>query len=581
MKNLYSLFSLCFLISICSSCRKDSSILSNTETDTAAPVEKINASFEGYVVNEEGIPLEGVSIELANQTTYSDQNGYFKLTAITKQYGAYIKAKKEGYFDGLGNVSPSQDGKAFVEFMLLEKANVFELSSQEGGKIQLDKNSVDFKPNSFVDGDNNPYNGKVYIELGYIDPSQENLSKIMPGDLLANREDETQVVLKSYGMMHVELRDETGGVLQLSEAATLSIDVPSSFEVYAPEILPLWFYDEENGIWQEEGTANFDGDMYTGEVHHFTLWNADDPFDLVKIAGRISAVQDLYNERIRITWLDINFSLTTNTDNQGNFSGLVPANESLFLEVLDVCNQVVGSYELGALSEDVTDLDISITNQTLDQVSIIGKLKDCDLGPVTDGYALIQFSNGGLKIAQTDEAGSFQMTAFTCDATNFHISGIDNTTNFQSAVENYLITSNDMVIDNVYACYEPLDFEIELEFTDRTIIFPIDSLAWMKTSGTPEHAQYIFYFKDEQSMTDIVHYDLTLETDQSNGGWTTRWESIETGNPLEHWIMVQSNNVQLEELGNIVEVNSDNGLFNETKTGQQHELVSLKIRAEL
>jgi hypothetical protein len=45
----------------------------------------------------------------------------------------------------------------------------------------------------------------------------------------------------------------------------------------APESMPLWFFDEQKGLWVEEGVATKQGSSYVGSVKHFTDWNADKP----------------------------------------------------------------------------------------------------------------------------------------------------------------------------------------------------------------------------------------------------------------------------------------------------------------
>ena len=56
----------------------------------------------------------------------------------------------------------------------------------------------------------------------------------------------------------------------------------------APETINLWYFDEENGYWKEEGQAIKDGNKYVAEVTHFTWWNCDILFDAIDFCFSIS-----------------------------------------------------------------------------------------------------------------------------------------------------------------------------------------------------------------------------------------------------------------------------------------------------
>ena len=52
--------------------------------------------------------------------------------------------------------------------------------------------------------------------------------------------------------------------------------------------MPLWYFDEQKGMWVEEGVATKQGNQYVGTVNHFTDWNCDIPSEWnTVITGRI------------------------------------------------------------------------------------------------------------------------------------------------------------------------------------------------------------------------------------------------------------------------------------------------------
>ena len=87
--------------------------------------------------------------------------------------------------------------------------------------------------------------------------------------LFGLNEDGNERGLKTYGMTVVELEDPSGNPLQLAAGSPVEMttDIPASLQGDAPATIPLWYFDEEMGIWMEEGSAELvNGDTYIGKV---------------------------------------------------------------------------------------------------------------------------------------------------------------------------------------------------------------------------------------------------------------------------------------------------------------------------
>ncbi|MDU0356042.1 hypothetical protein RS130_21030 [Paraglaciecola aquimarina] len=83
-------------------------------------------------------------------------------------------------------------------------------------------------------------------------------------------------------MMEFDLVDQDGNeitALALSETAEVCMKATSGLEL--GNVVPLWYYDEQAGLWKEEGQGtveNRDGELQIcGRVAHFTWWNYDQP----------------------------------------------------------------------------------------------------------------------------------------------------------------------------------------------------------------------------------------------------------------------------------------------------------------
>ncbi|MBO9715090.1 hypothetical protein [Sphingomonas sp.] len=114
------------------------------------------------------------------------------------------------------------------------------------------------------------------------DPTRRSL----PGDYGAMGADGNATRLFSYGAVYAEFRGSGGEKLNLApgQAAELRIPVPAAQRASAPPVIALWSYDEDRGIWVEEGDANLQdtptGAWYVGKTKHFSSINMD-----IKITG--------------------------------------------------------------------------------------------------------------------------------------------------------------------------------------------------------------------------------------------------------------------------------------------------------
>jgi len=147
----------------------------------------------------------------------------------------------------------------------------------DGGTIETnDGAKVTFGSNTIIDSNGNLYNGSVSVYAHWYDPTSEDLSLTMPGDLRATDALGNEVQLATFGMLAVELETPDGQPLNISEGNTAELTFPlEELADGAPNEIPLWYLDEESGIWKEEGQATKVGNTYVGEVSHFSFWNCD------------------------------------------------------------------------------------------------------------------------------------------------------------------------------------------------------------------------------------------------------------------------------------------------------------------
>ena len=119
-------------------------------------------------------------------------------------------------------------------------------------------------------------------QITYLDP-EDDIGLTPGGDLLALPEGANPnepVPLETFGMMEFDLVDQDGDPIhELADAAEVCMKAGASLS--EGDTVPLWYYDDEAGLWIEEGQGTVedrDGTlMICGEVTHFSWWNYDRP----------------------------------------------------------------------------------------------------------------------------------------------------------------------------------------------------------------------------------------------------------------------------------------------------------------
>ncbi len=274
MRRLFSHIIGIILAVIANSC-----VDSNTNRPEEAP--HTSTPISGKIYDENGNVLNGATVLSGDNQATTDSSGQFNINVDTIIGNRYVlRIKKDGYFDRIYSKMVSDTMGYPIQLIKKEPSKFVTLkkfNANEGIIIEVNGATVTIPESSLAKNDGSDYNGTVDISVVFLSPTESPaMEPLMPGaDLMAIANDGDTVPLISYGMVNVEMSDEDGNPLQLKDGceAYLKYPAPEGFTVH--DTIPLWYFNEENGLWVEDGYSVKHDDEYVGSVKHFTWWNCD------------------------------------------------------------------------------------------------------------------------------------------------------------------------------------------------------------------------------------------------------------------------------------------------------------------
>lgn len=417
------------------------------------------AGMRGIVIDENGQLVAGAAVTSGTSTTTTDRYGLFRFNNINiSKTNGYVRVVKQGYFTGTRTFIATAGRIHNVRIRLLPKTNTGTFTGTTGGTITLAGGGKLVMPaNAVTDASGNAYTGVVNVAMTWIDPTASNLPEIVPGDLRGLTTSNEERGLETYGMLGVEMTGPGGQVLKIAagKKAELTFPLPAAISGTAPATIDLWHFDEATGRWKQEGTATKTGSNYIAQVSHFSFWNCDAPFPLINLCMTLvnaANSQPLNNVQVRIKRTNGSYGSGW-TDSSGNLCGRVPKNEALVLQVMDQCNNVAYSQNIGPFSADATLGTISVTLPTANTLTITGTVTNCAGSNVTNGAAVIYVA-GGYSYSVPVTNGTFSHTMVRCSGgtINFSILGVDYTSLQQSVPVSGTGTTGIVNAGTIQAC---------------------------------------------------------------------------------------------------------------------------------
>lgn len=320
----------------------------------------------------------------------------------------------------------------------------------------------------------------------------------------------------------------------------MTVTIDAAQTAIAPANIPLWSFNEFTGIWQEEGSAAKVGNTYVGNVSHFSWWNCDAQFPqcILKVHIQNSTAQSLTNVNVQI-FRQNQSSSSAITDGNGNASGIVPAGENLTLKILDACNNVIMTNNIGPFTANSINTlpAITISQSLSNTITITGTLKDCSGNNVTNGLAYLSYgssTNYFSNLSTVVTNGSFSFNVLSCASSQqFTFLGTDFTNLQTTGNINFTATAPITNLGNLTVCTATAEF-----VTSQTDTQPV------KYFITPINA-------GNNSQTPIGGGGLNVSSQNATGSFYLTSQNISA-------VGTYTSNFSMESSGGVINANGNN-----------------------
>lgn len=387
------------------------------------PVEMVNASVRGRVLDDQSIPVQGATISIGTVTTTTNRNGEFTFLNVSLvKNAAFIKVDKSGFFTGGRTFMATEGGKHFVSVQLIKKNAAGTFSGSAGGQVSIsvNKGQISFPANSVVTAAGNAaYTGTVTVNAHFIDPVLANYGEELPGALRGINASPNEQALLPGGILAVELVGSGGEQLKLANGIVATVTTPAYAHgnTPSPNSVPVWSFNDTTGLWKQEGTATKQGSNYVFEVSHFSYWSSTGSSNAVTCKALLKSDPDIPLDRVKIVLLSStgNEYIYTQayTDSTGHLVFKVPSNGGQIMYAIAPCGRKVGIREVSIVEEyDFGLINIGSFPLT-NPFTISGTVMDCNAAPVANGYVTINLDGRNYR---TDVvAGTFSTVIDRCN----------------------------------------------------------------------------------------------------------------------------------------------------------------------
>ncbi|MDR4469617.1 MAG: putative Ig domain-containing protein [Nitrospira sp.] len=355
----------------------------NSSTPVVQPVGTVTGQVVSLANNA---PVSGASVKTDSGTTTTASNGQFTVPAPPGDR-TIVRVEANGFAEAfpIARVLPSQTTTLGVKLVPIGVTETVSVAS--GGTVSVPNSParVVIPANGLVPVTGGAPVGSVNVTVTPINPAQE--PSVMPGGFNGVPAGGGSVQpLESGGAMQLDIRDSGGTRYDLAQGQTATIRIPLATQSpNPPATMPLWYFDETEGVWREEGEATLQGTganrFYEGTVARVVYWNADLVFDSIVVNGCVKDAngQPVANAWVQTEGIDYTGVAYDSTAADGTFSIAMRKSSRAKLGLFEFDRQtfnfvpISNTVNVGPSATDITPRDclvqeagpLSITTSTL------------------------------------------------------------------------------------------------------------------------------------------------------------------------------------------------------------------------
>lgn len=498
-------------------------------SQVSLPNTPISFSISGKVIDENNNAVAGATVSGGGKTTATGSDGTFRIeNGNFNGSFATVKIEKDNYFTLVKTTASKSGQEQFITAKLSQKVLAGKIGVG-GGAVTFNPGNikVDFPANAFVTNSGSAVTDSVNVYITYIDPTSQDANERMPGNLTGVVAPSAIYVLRSLGMMAVELKNAANETVKIAtdKKASITAPIPASLMASAEATIPLWYFDEAIGVWVKEGEAVKTGNTYKGEVSHFTFWNLDyfGPYCYfsARFLSRTNSAPLPY-ARLTLQMQGTNFEFTDHTDAGGYTYGYLPLNTVLQMKYYRTDGTVALDTLIGPYT-GTTDLgNIYIEDSGAPgpvNFTIAGNIMNCAMERITEGAAISATIAGITYPGYLNVSGNLEIPVGSSYPVNtpVNISVYDSATN--ASLDTILFYNGQAVfpLPQLYVCnsvQDPQEFisytldgvdhmfirNVDSVFCDETFVFNRSNIACRRANGTPDVEGYVVFLTGPSSL---------------------------------------------------------------------------------
>lgn len=374
------------------SCYKDSEELILYPDNPWGNEQKVALDIIGEVVDEQGEAISDATVLVENAATHTDANGVFSFfKVITNPNLISIRVQKKGYFEANKVINGDKDIQNQVKIVLAKSIVSVGINAAQGGEALLGKASLKIPANAIVDKSGKPFTGNIRVSGRFLNTTEIQENNIALGDGRGVDLLGTAKTLSSYGMLLLDVTDNSGNRLDLAEGKEATVVFPT-LKSYAGNTInktPLWHFDRIAGLWRQNSDFNIESNnSLTAKIQEFSPINCAESNDIVEIKGRFTNTfgVSVSNKSVIFVGNDGYKSAIATATATGFFKISLPKNQKGQLKIIDpFCKATLTTYNEINIVEN-TDLGNIVLDETLTSRSVRGNVMDCDGKPLSNGY---------------------------------------------------------------------------------------------------------------------------------------------------------------------------------------------------